>query len=233
MTTIKILLTCLAALALSAGPGIAETVIENFDGGSNIGSWTYYAPTESIPESGGNPGAYLRAEDLDTFAPYPRTPLGVVSPFTGNYRAMNVTSVGIDLATFYVDFSAGERACTIMLHCDSGTPFDYDDDWAAFKLGPFVPEPGEGWRSFDFEIPSQDTEWPEGWSVLQFGPDAPDPDWNVLMTDVKAVGFHYGDPEWFYIYQMWILGLDNARITYDGGVAVQQDSWTNVKNIFR
>ncbi len=231
MTSSRHLLTaCLAVLI--ATPLAASEFVETFDGGSNVGGWTYYAPNESIPQTGGNPGAYLRAEGLDTFAPWPRTPLGVASIFTGDYRAMNVVSVGVDLATFYVDFSAGERNCTIMLYSDNGTPGFFDDDWAAFKLGEFVPEPGEGWRSFDFAIPSQDTDWPAGWDSIQFGPASPAPDWNALMANVASVGFHYGDPTWFYIFQMWILGLDNPRIT-TGTVAVQSESWTAVKELFR
>ena len=224
-------LTALAIVVI-AGPAAANTFVETFDGGSNVGGWTYYAPVETIPASGGNPGAYLRAEGLDTYAPWLRTAWGGDSIFTGNYRAMNVSSIGVDLATFYVDFSAGERNCTIMLLSDNGTPWDYDDDWVAFKLGPFVPEPGEGWRSFDFEIPSQETEWPDGWQAMPFGPNAPEPDWNDLMTNVAELGFHYGDPEWFYIFQMWVLGVDNPRIT-TGTVAVRQDTWTNVKGLFR
>jgi len=222
-----------ALLLVAAVPALAETFTETFDGGSNTGGWTYYAPVESIEDAGGNPGAYLHADGLDTYAPYPRTPLGVESIFVGDYRAQGVTSVGVDLATFYVDFSAGERDCTVMLYSDNGTPGDTADDWAAFKLGPFIPEPGQGWMSYDFEIPSQATEWPADWGSLQFGPDAPDPDWNALITDVSSLGFHYGNPEFFYIFQMWELGLDNPRITYEGGVATEAMDWGSVKSLFR
>jgi hypothetical protein len=224
----------LAALVivLIAGPAAASSFIETFDGGSNVGGWTFYSPYESIPQSGGNPGAYLRADDVDTYAPWLCTAWGGDSIFTGNYRALNVSSIGVDLAVFYVGYSAAERNCTIMLRSDNGTPWDFEDDWVAFKLGPFIPEPGDGWRSFDFEIPSQETEWPAGWHSMPLGMNAPEPDWNDLMNNVAELGFHFGDPELFYIFQIWGLGVDNPRIT-TGTVAVRQDSWTNVKSMFR
>ncbi len=193
-TMILILSLCLV------GPAVANQFVETFDGGSNVGGWTYYAPVEAIEDGGGNPGAYLRAEGLDTYAPQPRTTGD--SAFTGDYRALNVQSLGVDLATFYVDFSAGDRPCALMLHSDNGTPGDFDDDWAAYALGPDVPEPGEGWRSYDFPVPSQETAWPAGWSSVQFGPNSPAPDWSALMADVATVGFFYGDPTYFFIFQV-------------------------------
>lgn len=223
--------TLILSLCLGlAGAAVAEEFIETFDGGSNIGGWTYFAPVESIEESGGNPGAYLRADGLDTFAPQPRT-VGE-SVFTGDFRARNVQSLGIDLATFYVDFSAAERPCSLLLHSDNGTPDNFDDDWAAYRLGPDVSEPGEGWQSFDFAVPSQETAWPDGWSSVQFGGSSPEPDWDALMGNVTTVSYFYGDPTYFFIFQMWQLGLDNPRITW-GGVATEAATWGDVKSLFR
>lgn len=226
----KSLISSLCLAAAFAAPAFADQFVETFAGGSNVGGWTYYAPFETIEDSGGNPGAYLRAEGLDTYAPQPRT--AGDSLFTGDYRALNVQSLGIDLATFYVDFSAAGRPCALLLHSDNGTPGDVDDDWAAYTLGADVPEPGDGWRSYDFVVPSQEITWPDGWSSVQFGPNSPTPNWSALMADVATVGFFYGDPTYFFIFQMWQLGLDNPRVTW-GGVATQAETWGGVKSLFR
>jgi hypothetical protein len=227
MKTLVLTLCAVVALAASA---TADQFIEPFDGGSNIGGWTYGAPLETVENSGGNPGAYLRADGIDTYAPQARTT--GESAFTGDYRTMNVQSLGIDLATFYVDFSAADRPCALMLHSDNGTPADFDDDWAAYTLGANVPEPAEGWQSYDFPVPSQATGWPDGWSSVQLGPNSPTPDWNTLMADVAAVGYFYGDPTYFFIFQMWQLGLDNPRVT-SNGVATEPATWGGVKSLFR
>ncbi len=222
------------ATGAGVGPACADEFIETFDAGSNAGGWTYGAPTEGIATSGGHPGAYLHASGLDTYAPYLHTGAGASSIFTGDYHSMHVTSIGVDLETIAVDFSADERECTPMLRSDNGTPDDDQDDWAAYYLGPYIPVPGDGWAAYDFTIPWDATSWPSGWSWVALGPGAPaSPDWAVLMNDVTQVGFFYGNPEYFFIFQMWELGADNLRITADNTVVVQSRDWGAVKSLFR
>ena len=49
--------------------------------------------------------------------------------------------------------------------------------------------------------------------TIQFGPNSPaNPDWNSLITDVDQLRFFWGDPELFYIFQMWDIGMDNVAI---------------------
>jgi hypothetical protein len=191
-----------------------STFVETFDDG-NEGAWTYGSPGEFIASSGGNPGAYLHAPLVDTYAPQPRTGFGISSLFTGDYRARGVSSVGIDLVTFYVDFSAGGRPLSVLLMSDNDTPSDNSDDWAAYRIGPTnIPLVGQGWLSYDFDVPSQATSLPPGWGFLQFGPNSPpDPDWNDVITDVTQLRFFYGDPTLVFIFQQWTLGMDNPRIT--------------------
>lgn len=212
-----------AALAATAAANAGqETFVETFDDASNEGGWTFgIPPIEIFPDSGGNPDWWLHStceglDCLDTFAPQPRTtPMGGDSAFTGNYRDQNVTSLGVDLQTLYVDFSAGGRPLTVILVHDNGTPGDAADDWGVYHIGDEnIPLEGEGWKAFDFDIPSQETELPEGWQTISFGPNAPEPDWNVVIEDVSQVQYFYGDPEMFFIFQQWELGMDNPRITY-------------------
>jgi hypothetical protein len=214
-------LRCLArivvALVLASAPAFADTFTETFEGGSNTGGWAFGGPMEVIETTGGNPGAYLHSPAIDTFAPQPRTTSVVDLVFTGDYRTRNVTAIGIDLITIAVDFSAAGRPLTLMLLSDEGTPADPSDDWAAYFMGPAdVPEPGDGWASFSFAVPSQATSLPPGWQTIALGPSSPPaPDWNDLIIDVDELRFFYGNPEDFFIFQVWNVGLDNVSVVAD------------------
>ena len=200
----------LAALALLASAALAggTTTVATFDGGVNLGGWTYGTPPALLP-TGGNPGAFL-AGAVDTFAPQLRTTGDSV--FTGDWRARGVTSFGVDLKTFSTQFPA-LRECTLML--TSG-------GCSVFYLGTeFVPQPGAGWESFDFTVDSASTTLPEGWATFGTCPD-PDVAWNNVITDVTQVTIFYGNPTFFYIFDIWEMGADNLRITE------ADDPWTDL-----
>ncbi|MCZ6653893.1 MAG: hypothetical protein O7D91_12815 [Planctomycetota bacterium] len=203
-----------SCIVFATSPASADTFIESFDGGSNEGSWTFGSPNGATELFGGNPSRFFHDSFLDTFAPRPRTAFGAASEFAGSYREKGVTSVGIDLILFDVDFSAGGRPLTVMLISDNSTPGDFSDDWAAYLIGPDnVPLVGQGWLSYDFEIPSQSETLPIGWQTVIFGPNSPvDPDWNDVITNVAQLRYFYGDPTFFFIFQGWDLGMDNPRI---------------------
>ena len=213
-----------AGLALGATAAADETVV-TFDG-ENVGGWSYFGdpnnPVEVIEGSGGNPGAFLHAtcnglDCLDTFAPRFRTELGTESPFTGDYREMGVSSVGVDLILFN-NATAGGRPLTLMLTNVNGTPGDISDDTTVYLVGPSnIPLPGEGGKSYDFEVPSESETLPAGWKVTFESMLQGDEAWNAVMKGVDQVVFFYGDPDSFFIFQQWEPGADNPRITTAGG----------------
>jgi hypothetical protein len=214
-TTLSAVLRTLPAAILAAAVGAAhgETFVATFTGGAagNVGNWTYGLP-QSYPVSGGNPGQYLLAQNLDTFAPMLRTQGN--SAFTGDYQALGVESISIDLATFDVDFSAGGRPLTIMLINTKGTATSLDDTTAYF-MGPNIPVPGESWKSYTFDVPSASETLPSGWLLLDTNGDGdPDGTWDEAITKVDRLQFFYGDPTFFFIFQQWDVGADNIAITY-------------------
>jgi len=225
-------LAALVCLLASQGapphaPFAEVNVLETFDGGRNTGNWSFFGnpdnPIEVLESSGGNPGAFLHSTCqglgcLDTFAPELRTELGVASVFTGDYRAKGVSSLGVDLAIFDVDFSSAGRPLTLMLRNDSGTPTDLSDDVVVYRVGSRNVPPADGsggrWRRFHFRVPSASATLPASWRVLQ-GTGDDGADWNAVLEDVSQVAFFFGDPEFFFIFQQWELGVDNVRIGLD------------------
>ncbi len=211
-TLSRALWLALACLVLAPVAGAQRTSYQEDFG--NSGGWTWGAG-DQIVDAGGSPGAYLRTTFLDTFAPQPRTTIGVVSPFVGNYRQRRVLAIGIDLQTFDVDFSAEGRPLTLMLVDDQDTPADVTDDCSAYLLGDEnVPLPGEGWKEYLFGVPSDSPTLPPGWRILEEHCQAQDPNalWQTIVTGVDQLKFFYGDPTFFFIFQVWDVGLDSPRI---------------------
>lgn len=196
-----LLLASLVAL-LSTAAAAQTTFVETFDSG-NEGEWWYGIPNPPIEPTGGNPGAYLHEPLIDTFAPQPRTQ-DPLSEFTGNYVVRDVTSIGVDLITFDA-LSADGRPLALVLN--SGDIFCY-------TLGPNIPLVGEGWVSYDFAIPPAQTGLPAGWVAIDSTTGLPATvDWEQHISNIENVGFFYGNPEFFFIFQQWDVGMDNPRIT--------------------
>jgi hypothetical protein len=163
---------------------------------------------------GGNPGAYLRAE-RDSAEPVILTTSALVGQqFLGNYRERTVTSLGIDVALFAVGISADGRPVTLHLLSDRNTPDDPSDDCEiATVSSKSLPRPGHGWRSFDFKVPSTSTSLPQGWQVVSCPGLDDNAAWNAVITNVTQASFAFGEPGFFYFFQTWDIGYDNARIS--------------------
>jgi hypothetical protein len=228
--------TCVLVALLGATTAAgAGSVVDTFEGSQNIGGWAFF-PGDEFALQGGNPGAFLSAPALDVPIPVARTT--VASAFTGNYRANRVTSIGGDLLTTYVQWGAEPLPVALLLRSDNGTPADNLDDWGAYCLGPDLPLPGEGWIHYSFAVPYDSLDLPPAWAFVAFGPSAPpDPQWDDLITDVAQLWFCFGDPTFSYVFQLWSVGLDNARIEFEGTVGVDEgaesSSWSAVKALYR
>lgn len=217
---LKTTLTLATTLILSSAALAQTTFVETFESGTNTGGWSWGTGNESIVPTNGNPGAFLRDTTLASCCPGASTWFGDQSVFNGDYRARNVTSVGIDLITLNSAFGIGDRPLSVILIDDNGTPFDFEDDsWVFFIGDRLVPRPGvdrggePGWTSFDFDIPSQETTLPEGWFALSPTDEPDDVVWNRIITAVDTLQFFYGDPRSIFLFNSWQVGMDNPRIT--------------------
>jgi hypothetical protein len=205
----------IAVLSLGFAPaGYAgtQTFTDTFESSVNHGGWTY-GPPPLYPTTGGNPGAYLRAS-VDTFAPMLRTTTPG-SQFTGDYRGSRVTTLGVDLRTISTQFPA-QRELSLVL---------WSGNCAVYRLGTeFVPQPPQGWKKFDIAIPAQSTTLPAGWFVHPNSAcQAPNATWNQVIQNVTSIEYFYGDPTFFFIFDIWNVGADNARI-------VRDTDWTDLGN---
>ncbi len=227
-------LSTIALFALLASPSVAQpctTVVASLDNGNNATGWTFGGPNQSQPLTGGNPGGYVRSDFLDTFAPQPRC-ANNANAFTGDFWSRSVHRIGVDLQTFRVDFGAGGRPLSVLLITDNGTPGDTSDDYAAYLVGPEnVPVVGEGWKRFEFAVPSRSVGTPAGWGYIQLGPNAPaNPNWQHVVRNVTQLRFFYGDPTFFFIFQTWDLGIDNPMIRWCAADA-NSDGVTNFADL--
>ncbi|MFT7484270.1 MAG: hypothetical protein ACI9F9_000110 [Candidatus Paceibacteria bacterium] len=188
-------------ITLLASTATAQNYVETFDGDVNAGGWTFGNTIEGIDATGGNPGAFLHNTVIDTYAPQCRTTTAN-NPFHGDWRAMGVNSFGIDFNSIAVQFPY-QREATLMLSNGSCTIY-----WLGTE---FIPQVGTGWKSFDYAIDSASTSMPAGW--LPYG-SCTDPDtaWNTVMSNVTEVRIFYGDPTFFFIFDQWNVGMDNARL---------------------
>ncbi len=197
----------------SESTSVVTTFREQFTSGTNEGQWTWGNGFDAIESSGGNPGYWLRNNFLDTFAPQPSTTLGIPSQFTGDYRARGVNGIAVDVQVLAVDFSAADRPLTLMLFSDLNNADPNDDCSVGFIPDSDIPLPGQGWKRFQYQVPSSSTTMPANWGMV-FGCSGLNRDaaWNAVLTDVDQVTFFFGDPRFFFIFQVWDVGLDNPSI---------------------
>jgi hypothetical protein len=224
----------LAALLLMLGASaMADVYNEDFEGGTNSAGWTYGNSADVIEVSGGNPGYWLHNPNLDTFGPILRTDFYAAN-FTGNYRDMGVMNITFDGRT---DVAAVPINMTVLLRSTNGTPANYDDDDYAYFPGEIIPQPGEGWLSYDFVVPSQSTDavpagWFGGWSgdLENFRPGI---DWNDVITNVDRVEIWWWHPAYSGIFRSWDVGVDNITIIGEDVSPVEHSTWGSIKDLYK
>jgi len=203
-------------LAVPAAAAPTTTISETFDGTLDQATWRL-GTLDLIEPDGGNPGAYLHNPQFDSAVPTPAYVGALPSPFFGDYRAANVTTLGLDVIVYAASIGVeNRRPISLVLASDMGTPDDPSDDCEVYTVGnKSVPRPGSAWRSFDFRVPASSTTLPTGWTVRGAcaGLTASDA-WNAVLTNVTRVSFPLSDPDTFWYFQVWDLGIDNVRIGF-------------------
>lgn len=206
---------CALVFAVPAGAAPTTTVSEPFDGPLDQATWRL-GTLDRIDAAGGNPGSYLHNPQLDSAVPSPVYVGPLPSPFFGDYRAANVTSLGLDVVVYAASIGVdNKRPLSIVLTSDMGTPDDASDDCDVYTVGSKnVPRPGAPWRSYEFRVPSGATTLPNGWIVRgACGGLSANDAWNAVITNVTRVAFPFADPDTLWFFQIWDLGIDNVRIT--------------------
>jgi hypothetical protein len=180
----------------------------------------------------------LHSPILDTFDPTLYSAANGSTPFTGDYRATNVSKISLDLQTLSVDFGDGsEFNVILLLRKVNGTPSDISDDDYAYFVGAATPVEGQGWTHYEFDVPSQSNDAvPAGWAGGSFDDCEhfrSGVTWSDIMESVDQVEIHYLHPCFFAIFQQWIVGVDNLRIEFDSFTPTVTTSWGAVKRLYR
>jgi hypothetical protein len=110
----------------------------------------------------------------------------------------------------------GSPKTWIVLPACGGTPDDALDDCGVSRVGGHpAPMPVPAWQTYRFGFPSESTTLPQGRAVQGCPGLTEDEAWNRVITRVDQLRFFTGDPDLFFIFQVWDIGLDNPSITYD------------------
>lgn len=204
------------ALTYEASVLRPDFVLEDFEDGENEYGLTLGIPQiETIEPSGGNPGRWLRNNGLSTFAPALYL---LDEPFTGDYVERGVSAISVDAQTLDVSITVEGRPFSLQLTRFNGEPDNPEVHDYVYFLGELVPQPGEGWQSYTFEIPSDfEGELPEGWMGGYYGdPESLPPGvvWQDILREVDLVEVMWGHPAMFYILQDFDIGVDNLRFDF-------------------
>ena len=201
-----------------ASAGIANAN-DDFEGGANPSGWTFAQTNPDMVENaGGNPNGWLHNDTVFS-VPTAESDGSIPSAFNGDFRAMMVSGATVDAQTVSVGITAANHNFTILLRDTKGTIGTSDDDWA-YSVSSQVPQPGQGWQSYSFFIPSQVTvSVPAGWVGGHTGNSSsfrPGIDWNDVIQSVDVVEFWWGNPSFLSIGQNWDVGIDNACMITPG-----------------
>jgi hypothetical protein len=202
------------ACALLTAPAAAQSFTETFDSGSNTGDWeVWWSNYNTIESTGGNPDWYLRLDNTSGSATchFLRIFMNTwPSAYSGNYRTLGVTSIGLDVNVVQGAYGG---VWTMTLGDDAGTPLDDSDDCLLVYTGAQPPPGAPGWTSYDFPIDAQSTTLPNGWTIE--GPCASQGNaaWDAAIQSVDYVAFRLDtNPAVFCSFTNWDFGVDNIRI---------------------
>lgn len=216
LAVLMVLLT--AALTSPAHAALTTTALESFDGTLDQATWRLSIRDE-IDTSGGHPGSFLHNPETDSGVPQPIYVGPPDTPFLGNYRAAGVFSLGIDVDIYSASIGVDPtRPLSLDLTSDMGTPDDPSDDCEAYTVGAKLPQPGNGWKSFTFRVPSGRTTLPSGWVIRgTCGGLSGDAAWNAVITNVTRIVFPFADPDTLWYFQIWDIGIDSVRVISRAG----------------
>ncbi len=192
---------------------ITWTFTEDFEGDLADASWRA-GPGDEVVAQGGNPGAFLRNPAAVTSIPAISTVSPIPWIYTGNYRILGVTDLGIDVRIFSASGETDARPVSLGLVNKGSTPADPTDDCELVLLGREMPRPGSGWRSYGFHVPAWKPSMPARWTVYGRCASWPrDEAWSYVLQQVSEARFYLGDPGVTYDLATLDVGFDNAKIT--------------------
>jgi hypothetical protein len=202
----------------------ACAVLEDFENGSNDGEWTWSAATV-IEDAGGNPGAFIHHLLTNDFAPLLQTTAKQrQSGFLGDFREMDVTSLGVDLVAFVAGGYFDPEGNPFSIQRNLSIALFSGRNGVVVETNQLTPRIEDGWISYTVPIPSSSTTMPDGWFTYAEGigpipgkkggkPEDRDAVWNEVIQNVKVIWISWGDPTKFWEDGAWDVGADNLCLS--------------------
>lgn len=209
-----LVLGCAGALALAQGAAASMTHVTFDDGPAG---WSINGFDE-IQAAGGNPGANIHLQIIDTFGISVRNDTN--SKFLGDFTARGETRVSIDFKVNFIRFFGQDVTRDLVLelrdydHPNDGYP--YTSVW--FNSGA-LPSSEDGWQTISFDITDVNgSALPAGWG----GYGAEDPNtfepilppgrtWANVLSGIDEVVFTTFVPGFFYGFTDFDVQVDNIR----------------------
>lgn len=200
---------CVSLFAASSAFAIVtKQLTEDFTQGSNEGKWAFDFPGPIVEDSG---ISYLSVSGLDTFAPQLQTSPFDKNIFTGNYISKKVKSIQFSNQVFSDLNPYDDRPVTLLLISGDVAAYKKSDKLLISSL--------HKWDTYGFDIPKtaraaaaagwKTTSWP------RMDRDHVHGNYDEIVKNVDHIEFYYGDPELFYMFQDWSLGVTGMSVTQE------------------
>lgn len=181
------------------------TTAEDFTKRSNEGQWNFLFPAQIVDDVD---VSYLYVSGLDTFAPQLQTGDSGKNIFTGNYVQKKVKSIQFTNQIFSDLNPNDDRPVTLMLISGDVAAYKKSDQLLIQSL--------KKWETFSFDIPKTAQEASAaGWKTTSWprmDRDHAHGNYDDIIRNVDRVEFYYGDPELFYIFQDWSVGVTGMKV---------------------
>lgn len=199
-------------VALSAASAGQTVLVEDFEG-SNDGELAFTTPNATLQPTGGNGGAYLDSGLVAQpyFGGLALDAQSSVSFLFGNYRQRGVTQLSFDVR---VDSNPTLADYPLTLTLTSGMAIGGGGSVSVTHPDD-APDVGTGWRTYTFDVPSQNVGLPAGWDWG--GPNA-QAAWELAITNVTDVRLAFEAPGVLLApYDDYQVAIDNVTLTEDPG----------------
>lgn len=213
-------LTQIAPIALGCALAGAQTTTTTFSNGTE--GWTGPAGiggATTVPQTGGNDGAYMRTVFNDFGVTFRNT---TNEAFLGDYTAAEEVTISIDIRVEYLNFFGQDvsRPWLVQLIDFDGAQGGYPYNSVWFLFDNISQDNNSGWSTYSTTFDPNATDLPAGWAG--YGSEDPNTFEPILppgvtfadvLSGVDEIQFTTLQPGFFFGFTDHTIGIDNISIT--------------------